>query len=105
MDKNLLILVITIVLFETLAISCVKQYYLCGVWVYLMLAALFYSIICYLLSLSFSFSSMGIVNVLWAGLSALAIFTIGALYYNEKINIKDIFGALLIITGVSIIRL
>jgi multidrug transporter EmrE-like cation transporter len=46
---------------------------------------------------------MGIVNCIWSGMSILFIVSIGYIFFNEIIDIKDIIGIILIILGIYFI--
>jgi multidrug transporter EmrE-like cation transporter len=43
---------------------------------------------------------MGLVNVLWSGLSILIILSTGALFFNETITKLDMVGVIFIILGI-----
>lgn len=94
-----------IVAVETTAISCVKKYHNGEGLKYFALAVLFYSLVCYLLCLSFNVKdSMGMVNVVWSGLSVLAVSLAGILLFKEKIHVHDVIAGLFITTGLLIFK-
>ncbi len=64
------------------------------------LAILFYSFVCYLLLLSYKFKGMGIVNVLWSGISVLVILSSSMIFFGETITTMDKIGVLFIILGI-----
>jgi drug/metabolite transporter (DMT)-like permease len=101
---TLLIIILLISISEGLGQSCLrtlhnepKQYHL------YFAAVLFYSIVCYLLVLSYSYKGMGLVNVLWSGLSVLIILSTGALFFNETVTKLDIAGVIFVILGMMCI--
>lgn len=103
---TLLLIIVLISISECLGQSCLKtlfnepkQYHLYFV------AVLFYSIVCYLLVLSYTYKGMGLVNVLWSGLSILIILSTGALFFNETITKLDIAGVIFVILGMICILL
>lgn len=102
---NLICFIILIVIFETMAISCVKEYHLSNQMGYFMLAIFLYSIVCYLLHQSFYYSSMGLTNVIWSGLSVFLVTLAGVFFFREKIHLHDIFAGLLITSGIVILRM
>ncbi len=64
---------------------------------------LFYSVVCFLLVLSYKYKGMGIVNVLWSGISVLVILSVGILFFHEKITTMDKWGILFIIIGILLV--
>jgi multidrug transporter EmrE-like cation transporter len=46
---------------------------------------------------------MGLVNVLWSGISVLTVVSVGAIYFDESVTPMDIFGILLILTGIGLV--
>jgi multidrug transporter EmrE-like cation transporter len=46
---------------------------------------------------------MGLVNVMWSGLSVLAVLAAGALLFHEKITTMDMVGVALTLTGIVLI--
>lgn len=78
----LVVVILGIVLAECIGQSCLKtlfhnpskiHYFAAGV--------LAYSVVCYLLLVSYRYKSMGLINVLWSGLSVLAVLAAGALFF------------------------
>ncbi|QKF94615.1 small multidrug resistance protein [Fadolivirus algeromassiliense] len=102
-DK-LIFFIIMIVIFETIAIACVKEYHDNHKLRYFILAIALYSFICYLLHQSFYYSSMGITNVIWSGLSVFLVTLAGVFFFRETIHWHDIFAGILITAGVIILR-
>jgi len=98
--STLLIIILLISISECLGQTCLKTLYNEPKQYHLYFAAvLFYSIVCYLLVLSYTYKGMGLVNVLWSGLSILIILSTGALFFNETITKLDIVGVICVILG------
>jgi multidrug transporter EmrE-like cation transporter len=101
---TLLILVLFISLSECMGQSCLKKFHLNPLpnnnYLYY-LAVLFYGIVCLLLLLSYRYKSMGLVNVLWSGISVLVVLSAGALFFHEKITFLDKLGVLFILLGIG----
>ena len=101
---TLLVIIILISLSECLGQTCLKTLFNEPTKYHLYFAAvLFYSIVCYLLVLSYTYKGMGLVNVLWSGLSILIILSTGALFFNETITKLDMAGVVFIILGMMCI--
>lgn len=103
-NNVLIIIILIIALCETAAISCVKQYHLHGNMCYLMIAILLYAIVCFLLDKSFYYSTMGITNVIWSGVSILVVSLAGLLLFKEKIHVHDVIAGILITIGILIFK-
>jgi multidrug transporter EmrE-like cation transporter len=43
---------------------------------------------------------MGLINVMWSGLSVLVIVSTGVLFFNEKITNLDRIGIFLVLLGI-----
>ena len=105
MFNYLLLIIILIVLFETVAIMCVKKYHEDKCINYFLLAVLFYAVVCYLLHKSLDYNnSVGINNILWSGLSIFAVTLFGVLFFKEKLHWHDILAGLLITVGIIIFK-
>jgi small multidrug resistance pump len=101
----LLIIIIFISLFELCGQTCLKYFGMnnSNNTHYFFIGILFYIIVCYLLVQSYKYKGMGIVNVLWSGLSILIILSIGIIFFNEKITTYDKIGIFFIILGIFFI--
>lgn len=62
-----------------------------------------YSVVCYLLLLSYNYKSMGLINVMWSGLSVLAVLAAGVLFFHERITTMDAVGVVLTLAGIALI--
>jgi multidrug transporter EmrE-like cation transporter len=103
-DINYLLLglIILIAISECAGQSCLKSLYANPSRTYLyFLAVLFYGIVCLLLVLSYKYKGMGLINVLWSGLSVLTIVSVGVIFYHEKLTSLDMFGIALILVGLA----
>lgn len=98
----LLGLVLMISISECLGQSCLKTYhkYPSKLWLWI-LGVFFYTIVCALLVMSYTYKGMGIVNVLWSGISVLVIVSAGMMFFNETITWLDKIGIALIILGIG----
>ncbi len=105
MDSSfLLVIIVLISVCELCGQSCLKyfnlnkdkpHYYAFGL--------LFYSIVCYLLLKSYQYKGMGIVNMLWSGISVLVVLTGGYLFFGEEITNMDKLGVLFIMLGTVLV--
>lgn len=102
-DK-LICFIVLIVILETLAITCVKEYHISSQLAYFIAAIFLYTAVCYLLHQSFYYSPMGITNVLWSGLSVFLVTIAGVIFFREKVHFHDIVAGLLIAAGIAILR-
>ncbi len=53
--------------------------------------------------MSYKYKGMGIVNVLWSGISVLTVISTGIIFFNEKITKLDWIGIIFIILGIFFI--
>ena len=103
-NSILLLLIIAIVIFETMAISCVKEYHISNKTCYFCYAVILYGIVCYLLHQSFYFTTMGMTNVIWSGLSVFMVTIFGVLFFKERVHMHDILAGCLITAGIIIFK-
>jgi len=100
----LLTIILLISLFELFGQSALKYLHLHnGYKHYYLYALMFYALVCLLLLQSYKYKGMGIVNVLWSGLSILVILSVSIIIFGEKITKMDIIGIILIILGMCFI--
>jgi small multidrug resistance pump len=97
--------VLIIVIIECLAQICLKKYANEKSIYLLLLGAFIYAIIAYLLVLSFSLEKMAIINVLWGGISAIFLTLLAYYIYNERINIYQMLGIVVVLIGTTLIKL
>jgi multidrug transporter EmrE-like cation transporter len=101
----MMLIILLIVVCETTAISCIKRFHNNSGTKYFLFAVLLYGMVCFLLHQSFYLKdSMGMVNVVWSGISVLAVALTGILIFKEKIHLHDIFAGILIVAGMSIFK-
>lgn len=70
---------------------------------YYFMAVLFYSIICYLLLESYKYKSMGLMNIIWSGISILIVITVGITFFGETISFSDKIGVFFVLLGLFFI--
>ncbi len=100
----LLLLVISISISECLGQSCLKIYHKAPEKTHLYIAGvLFYTIVCALLVMSYKYKGMGLINVLWSGLSVLVILSTGVLFFDESITHMNMIGAGMIVAGIGFV--
>ncbi len=95
----LVYIIIAIVFFEAIAQFCVKKSKSNGNNGYLCISIFAYFIVCLLLLRSYSYKTMGVVNLIWSCLSIITIMLIGIIFYHEKITKFDVIGTIFILTG------
>jgi multidrug transporter EmrE-like cation transporter len=101
---NVLFLILGICMFETFAISNIKQYHLTHHWFQIPCIIVGYSVVCFLLYHSFAYEGMAIVNVLWSALSILFTTIVGTMYFKETITVYDFIGLSFILIGILFVR-
>jgi multidrug transporter EmrE-like cation transporter len=95
----LLSIIMFIVAFEASAQYCVKMSRTTDNLLMMVPAVAFYGLVCGGLYCSYAYRGMGMVNVAWSALSVVAITSVGAYFYHERINGNDLFGMILIFIG------
>jgi multidrug transporter EmrE-like cation transporter len=71
-------------------------------WLFIV-AVVFYTIVCFLLFISYRYKGMGIIHVLWSGISILLVLGVSVFYFKEKITTLDKLGIICIIAGMVLI--
>ncbi len=100
----IIFIILLISLFELFGQSCLKYLNINNdKYHYYLYAILFYGMVCFLLLQSYKYKGMGIVNVLWSGVSILVILSASIIFFNEKITKMDAIGIVLIIAGMIFI--
>jgi multidrug transporter EmrE-like cation transporter len=94
--------VLTIVGFETMAMSCFKKSL--DDWRFFILGVLLYIGVGGLLVQTFKLSGLAFTNALWSGLSVMATTTVGVLYFKEKLHFHDFIAIAMIGGGVMILK-
>lgn len=98
-----LILILTIVLFESIAQYNIKVNKITNNYLFLLIAMFSYSIVCLLLKKCYDFNGMGITNFVWSVISIVTMLLIGNIMFDEKITKIDIIGIILSIIGLYLI--
>ena len=102
---TLIIIILLITMCEVFAVSCVKIFHNNNNIIFMIIAVIMYSIVCYLLHKSMDYSdSIGIINVIWSALSIVAITLVGLTLFKEKIHTHDIFAMICITIGILILK-
>jgi multidrug transporter EmrE-like cation transporter len=104
MLDTMLIIVLAIVLCESVAMSCVKNYNITHSSNYIVFAILAYAAVCFFLNKSLNYNGIAKVNVLWSGLSVLASTLLGVLYFKEVLHGHDYLAMAMIAAGVMILK-
>ena len=95
--------ILSIVTFETCAMSCFKKSL--EDWRYFLLGVLFYIGVGGLLVQTFKLSGLAFTNALWSGISVMATTTVGVLYFKEKLHLHDFIAVAMIGGGVMILKI
>ena len=102
---HLVIIIAAIVISETLAQYYIKQYHEIPSKYYYMMGIGFYTLVVYFLNKSYDYTTMGMAQVLWSGLSCISILAVGRLFFGEKVDANEWIGMTLILLGVIITQL
>jgi multidrug transporter EmrE-like cation transporter len=94
--------VLIIVGFETMAMSCFKKSL--DDWRFFILGVLLYIGVGGLLVQTFKLSGLAFTNALWSGLSVMATTTVGVLFFKEKLHVHDFIAIAMIGGGVMILK-
>ena len=105
MDAILLFIIIAISLCELMGQSCLKYFNVNGRTKthFYMMGVLFYAVVCFLLVQTYRFKDMGIINVIWSGISTLVVLVGGYLIFGEEVTFMDKVGVVFILAGVFFI--
>lgn len=90
---------------EAIAQTCIGYYKLYKTIYLLLLALFFYAIVVFLLYKSYKYKGIGLVNVLWSGMSIIIMLTTGVIIFKEELHVHDIIGIILIVIGMYLIYL
>ena len=98
----IVLLVLAISVSECIGQSCLKKFRLDETKTYLYFTAIaFYGLVCTLLVMSYKYKGMGVINILWSGLSVLLIASTGAVFFRETLTALDKLGMLFILVGIG----
>jgi small multidrug resistance pump len=104
MEKIILIIILLfIVASESTAQYCIKKCKTTQKMYFLLLAIFMYALVCLGLYKAYDYNTMGMANVMWSGLSIVAITMIGIIYFHETITYLDIMGVVLVFIGMFLI--
>jgi len=98
----LLAIILVIVLSECVAQYFIRKYTEVPLIVYFIMGVLFYTVVAWMLHKSYQQAPMGLANTLWSGFSIIAILTVGALAFGDKIELHEWIGMTIILVGVAI---
>lgn len=98
----LVLYILIIVAFETVAMTCFKKSI--DNWRWFLLGVFFYIGVGFMLVQTFRMSGMAMTNALWSGLSVMATTTVGVLYFKEKLHWHDFIAIGMIGGGVMILK-
>jgi multidrug transporter EmrE-like cation transporter len=98
----LVLYILIIVGFETVAMTCFKKSV--DNWRWFLLGVLFYVGVGLMLVQTFKLTGMAMTNALWSGLSVMATTTVGVLYFKEKLHWHDYIAVAMIGGGVMILK-
>jgi multidrug transporter EmrE-like cation transporter len=99
-----LLFILAIVIIECAAQYCLKRYAKCEGYQWFILGIITYSVVAFLLVLSFDYEKMAIVNIMWGSLSALILTLVAYYFYDEKLSWKQILGIIVILIGTWLIH-
>ena len=72
---------------------------------YYILGVIFYGVVSYFLHKLYDYSSMGMSQTLWSGMSIIGILLVGSYFFGEKIEGYEWLGMLVIVSGVVITQI
>lgn len=97
-----LILILLIVISESFGQYFIKKYDKIPLYYYYGYGIFFYLIVIYLLTKVYKNSDMGVVQLLWSGLSVVTVLMVGHFLFGEEIHGNEWVGIILILSGVLI---
>jgi small multidrug resistance pump len=100
-----MIFVLTIVFIECAAQYCLKKYLESNIILWFVLGVVIYGCIAYLLTLSFSYEKLAIVNIMWGAFSALVLSLMAYYFFNEPLTYTQIAGIVVILIGTWMLHL
>jgi multidrug transporter EmrE-like cation transporter len=105
LNNLILIYILIIVLVETLAQSCLKHYSNSKDTIFFFIGFIAYGLVSYLLCKSYEIEGgLGMINLIWSGISVITSFTIGILYFKEQFHFHDAIAILFITIGMLILK-
>ena len=104
MNSNfaIFLIVIAISVSECIAHTCLKKFNLDNRKKHLFLiGTMFYIAVCLMLIFSHKYNGLGVINILWSGLSVLLIASTGALFFGDTLQAIHILGMGFILVGIG----
>lgn len=96
--------VIFVCIFETLAQTSVKWAHDKKNVLLVSISVLCYAAVSAFLYKAYAYKGIGMVNVMWSGMSILLMLSIGYFIFGERISYSEWIGVLLISLGIVIIH-
>lgn len=100
----LLLLVVVIVCIENTSQYFLKHYAMDKKTHFFIYGVLLYAVIAYILTLTFKYEKMVIVNILWGGISALLLTAMAYVVFDERLTMREIIGVAVIFAGIFIVN-
>ena len=103
MNKIVIIILIILSIAEIFVFYCLKKYNDSNKILYFIVAIILYIIIAYLLSYSFKFNNMAIINSMWNAVSIVLVVLLGYFVFHESLTANEITAIILIIIATILI--
>lgn len=94
-----------IIVSEAAAFAALKSYTLSRAPWQFALGAAMYVLIAFLLTRTFAYEEIGVVNVLWSVLSILIVTSVGYLAFHETLGWREAAGMGLAVIGIALIHI
>lgn len=105
LNNSILFYILLIVIFESVAQTCLKNYSNSNNSSFLYIGLFFYLGVAWFLCQSYSQQGgMGKVNLIWSGVSVIVSLSIGILVFKERFHFHDILATIMITFGILILR-
>jgi multidrug transporter EmrE-like cation transporter len=88
------------IIFETVAIICMKQADGTQQKTWLIAGGISYTMTFFLLTMALKTLPMGYTNAVWAGASTFFVYVVGALWFKEKTSLLEFFFVACILVGI-----
>lgn len=98
-------LLLTVVILETIALTCIKSYNINKNKAIFIIAILSYITICFLVKELLKQKIISVLVAMWSGLSIILSTLISIYYFKEKKNIMVFVGVFMVLIGIVIIDL
>lgn len=105
LNNSILFYILLIVIFESVAQGCLKNYSVSNNINFLYLGMFLYLGVAWVLCKSYeNKGGLGMVNLIWSGVSVVASTVMGILIFKEKFHFHDIIATAMITSGILILR-